>query len=95
MGMLAGAKSAIALRAGRLMLIVVGLLGWFWTQWILGRREWPAGRIRDRLHEWTARRNRYPHEHPRATNRLLIASSAISDARGLSSFLPRSRRPKG
>jgi PAP2 superfamily C-terminal len=80
---LAGNEPSLALRAARVLLIAAGLGGWFWTQRLLARRAWPAGRISDGLHEWTASLNLYLREHPRAANRLLIASSAIIDALGL------------
>jgi PAP2 superfamily protein len=80
---LTGAEPQIALRAARVLLIAAGLAGWFWTQRILAARSFPAGRISDRIHEWTAPWNRYLLEHPSAADRLLVASSAIIDALGL------------
>lgn len=78
-----GAEPSLALRAARVLLIAAGLAGWFWTQRILAARAFPAGRISDRIHEWTAPWNRYLRERPSAADRLLIASSAIIDALGL------------
>ncbi len=80
---LTGAEPSIALRVARVVLIGAGLAGWFWTQRRLAARPFPAGRIRDRVHEWTAGGNRRLREHPRAADRLLIASSAIIDLLGL------------
>jgi hypothetical protein len=77
------------------MLVVVGLVAWFWTQRILGQRQWP------RVESATAFTNGQPAgtaartSHPRATNRFLIVSSAIIDARGLFLLSPRPRRLKG
>jgi len=72
-----------ALWAVRLGLVVAGLVGWFWTQRLIGERAWPAGRIGDGLHQATAGLNRYLHEHPPAANALLITTSAIIDVLGL------------
>jgi len=69
--------------AVRLGLVVVGLAGWFWTQRLIGQRAWPAGNIGDGVHQLTAPLNRYLHEHPRAADALLIATSATIDALGL------------
>jgi len=69
--------------AVRLGLVVAGLAGWFWTQWLIGQRAWPAGRIGDGLHQLTAPLNRYLHEHPPAANALLVVTSAIIDALGI------------
>jgi PAP2 superfamily C-terminal len=75
--------ATLELWAVRLGLVIAGLAGWFWTQRILAARAFPAGRISDRIHEWTAPWNRYLREHPSAADRLLVASSAIIDALGL------------
>ena len=83
MGSLTGAEPQVALGVARVLLIAAGLAGWFWTQRILAARAFPAGRISDRIHEWTAPWNRYLREHPSAADRLLVASSAIIDALGL------------
>jgi hypothetical protein len=72
-----------ALWAVRLGLVVAGLVGWFWTQRLIGQRAWPAGRIGDGLHQLTARLNRYLHGHPPTANALLVTTSAIIDALGL------------
>jgi hypothetical protein len=69
--------------AVRLGLVVIGLAGWFWTQRLIGQRAWPAGNIGDGVHQLTAPLNRYLHEHPRAADVLLVATSAIIDALGL------------
>ena len=66
----------------RLALIGVALAGWFWTQHLLARRLVAAG-IRDRVHEWTAPWHAWLLAHPRATNALLIATSAVIDLIGI------------
>jgi hypothetical protein len=73
----------LPLGGARLALIVVGLAGWFWTQRLIGRRAWPAGRISDGIHEWTGGLNRRLHAHPAWADRLLIVTSAIIDVLGL------------
>lgn len=76
-------EGSLALWGARLGLVVVGLAGWFWTQRLIGRRRWPAGRIGDGLHDWTAPLNRYLGAHAAAANGLLVTTSAIIDALGL------------
>ena len=66
----------------RLALIGVALAGWFWTQHLLARRLVAPG-IRDRVHEWTAPWHAWLLAHPRATNALLIATSAVIDLIGI------------
>ena len=69
--------------AVRLGLVIAGLAGWFWTQRLIGQRAWPDGSIGDSVHQLTAPLNRYLHEHPRAADALLVATSAIIDLLGL------------
>jgi hypothetical protein len=76
-------KGSLALWGVRLALVIAGLTGWFWTQRLIGQRAWPAGRIRDGIHQWTESLNRRLREHPRWANGLLIATSAVIDALGL------------
>ena len=76
-------ETTLALWVVRLGLVVAGLVGWFWTQRLIGQRAWPAGHVGDGLHQGTARLNRYLHEHPPAANALLVTTSAIIDALGL------------
>ena len=67
----------------RAVIVVVGLGGWFWTQALIARRAFPEGRIGDRLHEWTASLHASLLAHPRAADRILIATSGIIDLLGL------------
>jgi hypothetical protein len=82
MGTLAGTEPSLALRAARVLLIAAGLAAWFWTQRMLARRAWPAGRIATAFTSGP-RPSTATCAHPAAANRLLIASSAIIDALGL------------
>lgn len=68
------------LRAG---LVAGGLVAWFWTQSLIGKRAAPEGRIGDAILDLTAPLNRYLHERPRAANALLIATSALIDLLGI------------
>ena len=72
-----------ALWAVRLGLVVVGLVGWFWTQRLIARRAWPERGIGDAMHLWTAALNRSLRAHPATANALLIATSAVIDGLGL------------
>src|SRR5690349_16298794 len=68
----------------RLVVTVVVLAIWFWTQSLLGARTPPAaGGIGDSLHNFTAGLNSYFAENSAAANALLIASSAFIDALGV------------
>ncbi len=62
----------IALRIGA---IVAGLALWFLTQRLIGARSLGDTQHYDHLHVLTAGWNRWLHEHPRAANAVLIASS--------------------
>ncbi len=65
-------------------LLVAGALGlWFWTQALIGKRAFPAGRIGDAVLQWTAPLNRLLHQRPRWADGLLILSSALIDALGI------------
>jgi hypothetical protein len=66
----------------RLILTVVVLALWFWTQSLIGGRTVPASGIGDSLHNLTAGLNSYFSGHPRAANALLIVSSGLIDAIG-------------
>lgn len=72
-----------ALWGARAALVMLGLVGWFWSQRLIGQRAWPVGGIGDGIHQWTERQNRWLHANPRAANALLIATSAIIDAVGI------------
>lgn len=69
-----------ALRAG---LVGGGLVAWFWTQSLIGKRAFPEGRIGDALLELTAPVNRALHAKPRVADGLLILTSALIDLLGL------------
>ncbi len=69
---------------GRVVLIAAALGAWFITQSLIGSRAPTAeGRIGDLVHDLTAPLNNWLHAHPRAADRLLIASSAGIDVFGL------------
>jgi hypothetical protein len=63
----------------RVLLVILSLGGWFWTQALLAKRPFPEGRLGDRIHELTAQWNRYLGENPRTASALLIATSALID----------------
>ncbi|MEK7765124.1 MAG: hypothetical protein AAB368_02700, partial [bacterium] len=81
----------------RSVAVAVGLAGWYGTQALIGRRKAPPGRIGDGVHDLTAGANAWLNRHPRAANRLLVASSAGIDALGVfllaSAILGESFRP--
>src|SRR5438477_9792016 len=66
----------------RLGVIVVSLMGWFWTQSLIGSRPVPV-KIGDGLLDLTASANSYLLSHPSSANGLLIASSLIIDLLGI------------
>ncbi len=68
--------------AVRVALVVLGLGGWFWTQALIAKRAFPEGRISDRIHDLTAPLNAYLRAHPRAADRLLVATSGLIDLLG-------------
>src|SRR5262245_13795047 len=80
----AGAHSArwkpLALR---IVITVVALGIWFWTQSLLGARLGGNDSIGDGLHQLTAPLHDYFANSPRAANVLLIASSLGIDALGI------------
>ena len=63
----------------RLILVVLGLAAWFWTQSLIGQRAVSGQAIGDELQVLTAPAHQYLLEHPRAADGLLIASSAFID----------------
>lgn len=67
----------------RVLLTILALGIWFWTQSLIARRGAPASGIGDGLHTMTAALNGYFYNSLAAANALLIASSAIIDALGL------------
>jgi hypothetical protein len=64
----------------RVLAIGAGLALWFVTQKWIGARTLDKGELYDHLHAVTGGWNRWLHEHPRAANALLIASSFCVDA---------------
>jgi hypothetical protein len=67
----------------RLLVTGIVLALWFWTQSLIGARVAPASGIGDGLHNLTAGLNSYFAHNIRASNSLLIISSALIDALGL------------
>lgn len=59
-------------------LAAVGL--WFWTQSLIGSRALPGSGLGDGMHNLLAPANFYLHQHPAATDVLLIVSSFFIDA---------------
>lgn len=69
-----------------LLRVVITLLAlgiWFWTQSLLAHRSAPSAGVGDALHNLTAGLNSYFYRSPIAANALLIGSSALIDALGL------------
>src|SRR5690348_12207599 len=69
--------------AVRVVITVVALAGWFWTQAWLGARPRDSDGIGDGLHHLTAPLHAYFESSPRAADALLIVSSAGIDGLGL------------
>ncbi len=59
-------------------LLAVGL--WFWTQSLIGSRALPGSGLGDGMHSLLAPVNLYLHLHPASTDALLIVSSFFIDA---------------
>jgi membrane-associated phospholipid phosphatase len=81
----AGAETGqrVVVRKGlavRILITVIALIIWFWTQSLLGARDSRSAPVGDGLHELTAPLNAYLQSAPRAANALLIFSSALIDA---------------
>jgi hypothetical protein len=68
----------------RAAFVAVGLAAWFWTQSLIGQREFPDSAVGDVVHQWTAGLHDAFQTHPRAANTLLIISSAVIDVVGVS-----------
>ncbi len=77
------AGGGLPLRAARALLVVAGVGGWFWTQSLIARRAFPAGRIGDGLHALSAPLNAFLLAHPRWADRLLVVTSGIIDLLGV------------
>jgi PAP2 superfamily C-terminal len=67
----------------RIVLTVLALGIWFWTQSLIARRAAPAAGVGDALHTLTAGLNSYFYHSPTAANALLILSSAVIDGLGI------------
>jgi len=67
----------------RVVVTVLAIGVWFWTQSLIGARALPSSGIGDGLHNLTAGLNSYLRQAPAAGNALLIVSSALIDALGL------------
>jgi hypothetical protein len=63
----------------RVMITVVALVVWFYTQSLIGARPLPSSGIGDGLHRLTAPLNSYFLVHASAANALLIVSSGLID----------------
>ena len=70
--------------AHRAAVVVVGLVIWFWTQSMIGRKGAPKEGIGDGIHDLTARWHHYFATHDRAANAALIISSVFIDLIGVS-----------
>jgi len=73
----------LPLWALRSLLVILSLVFWFWSQKLIGSREFPDGRIGDRLLDLTAPWHRFLLDNPKWADRLLILSSLLIDALGL------------
>jgi hypothetical protein len=66
------------------MVVTLLILGiWFWTQTLIGTRPAPASGLGDALHNLTAGWNAFFNRTPAAANALLISSSALIDLMAL------------
>src|SRR5262245_9277886 len=79
----------------RLLIVIIGLGLWFFTQSLLVSRPLSPGddiggamlSRTDRLFILTKPINDFPHEHPDYANALLVASSAVIDVLGIGLIL--------
>lgn len=67
----------------RVGFVALGLVAWFWSQSLIGKRAFPEGTVGDAIHHWTAPLHNYLLDNPQAANTLLIISSAFIDAVGI------------
>jgi hypothetical protein len=68
----------------RVLVIVVALAIWFWTQKLIARKAAEPEGIGDAVHRWTAGWHNYFLTHEKAANRALALSSLGIDVLGLS-----------
>lgn len=71
------------IRLIRFSIVLGALFLWFLTQYLIGRRAFPDGRIGDGIFELTAPIHRYLTEHPKVADGLLISSSLLIDFLGI------------
>jgi len=64
----------------RLLLVAGGIIAWFASQRLIGRRPFTEAGIGDRLHRLTAGANRWLRARPAVADKLLIGSSLWIDA---------------
>ena len=81
----------------RILLILVGVALWFWTQKLISRKVDLGAGVGDRLHDLTTPLHAWFTRHPRVTDLTLIVTSALIDAIGIfllgSAILGPSLRP--
>src|SRR5262245_5896514 len=63
----------------RVLLVLVGLAAWFWTQSLIARRAFPENQIGDALHTLSAPLHQSLLDHPRGADTVLILSSLFQD----------------
>jgi membrane-associated phospholipid phosphatase len=67
----------------RALFVLVSLLLWFFTQWLIGNRQLAGDGIVDLPLQWTGSIHRYLHRHPNAADALLGSSSLLIDCLGI------------
>lgn len=67
----------------RTLLTAIGLVAWFWTQYLIGQRPIPLACIEDRLLVLLAPAHSFLIENPQWADALLAASTAIIDGLGV------------
>lgn len=67
----------------RIATVALCLVGWFWTQAMIGRRRLEGGAITDGIHLVSAPLHRWLGNYPRTANAVLIVSSGFIDLFGL------------
>src|SRR5438552_5282003 len=81
----------------RVLLILVGVGLWYWTQKLISRKVDLGAGVGDRLHDLTTPLHAWFSRNPRATNVTLVVTSAFIDAIGIyllgSAILGSSLRP--
>lgn len=67
----------------RVAFVGVGLVLWFWTQRLISAKAPANNGVGDRLHDWSAPWHAWLLAHTRATNLVLILTSALIDVFGI------------